>query len=158
MPAVIVLYETHVDCFFRFLLQSLAISLSSSFVTQMVRIAKRTLFPNGYTAIPPPDPTPEEQAAMRERLLRWRPTGPLGVSCLFTVFDAIYQPSFLQSPFDTFCPWPPTRRYAGRGTRAVVECTLQCASRSVDLGSVNSFFVPGVGDQSTQHIMHDWWL
>ena len=146
----------HADCHFRFLLQSLAVSLSSSFITQMVRIAKRTLFPNGYTATPPPDPTPEEQAAMRERLLRWRPTGALGVSCLFMGFDAIHQPSSLQSLFDAFCPWSPTRGYTGRRTRTVIECTLQCASRGVDLGQVNSGFVPGVGDQSTQHIMHDW--
>jgi len=33
-----------------------------------IRIAKRSLFPNGYLAPPPIDPTPEEQAAIRERL------------------------------------------------------------------------------------------
>ena len=31
-------------------------------------ISKKTLFPNGYPAPPPPDPTPEEQIILRERL------------------------------------------------------------------------------------------
>ena len=35
----------------------------------MVRIAMRTLFPNGYLAPPPVDPTPEEQAVIREHLV-----------------------------------------------------------------------------------------
>ncbi|TFL06438.1 PXA domain-containing protein [Pterulicium gracile] len=48
---------------------------SSQTVTGIVRAAKRTLFPNGYPAPAPPDPTPEEQAAMRARLLSYQPTG-----------------------------------------------------------------------------------
>ena len=34
----------------------------------IIRIAKKTLFPNGYLAPPPIDPTPEEQVVIRERL------------------------------------------------------------------------------------------
>ena len=34
----------------------------------IIRTAKRTLFPNGYLAPPPIDPTPEEQVVIRERL------------------------------------------------------------------------------------------
>ncbi|KAF4605422.1 hypothetical protein EYR40_004206 [Pleurotus pulmonarius] len=52
-------------------------NLSPQFVTNIVRIAKRTLFPNGYPAPPPPDPTPEEQATMRARLVSWKPKGSL---------------------------------------------------------------------------------
>ncbi|KDQ30581.1 hypothetical protein PLEOSDRAFT_1035936, partial [Pleurotus ostreatus PC15] len=52
-------------------------NLSPQFVTNIVRIAKRTLFPNGYPAPAPPDPTPEEQAIMRARLVSWKPKGSL---------------------------------------------------------------------------------
>ncbi|KAF7437035.1 hypothetical protein PC9H_003869 [Pleurotus ostreatus] len=52
-------------------------NLSPQFVTNIVRIAKRTLFPNGYPAPAPPDPTPEEQAIIRARLVSWKPKGSL---------------------------------------------------------------------------------
>jgi hypothetical protein len=39
--------------------------------------AKRTLFPHGYPLPQPPDPSAEEQRAMRERVLAWRPDGAL---------------------------------------------------------------------------------
>ena len=39
--------------------------------------AKGILFPHGYPLPPPPDPSAEEQAAAREWLLAWRPTGAL---------------------------------------------------------------------------------
>uniref|UniRef100_A0A0W0FY59 PXA domain-containing protein n=1 Tax=Moniliophthora roreri TaxID=221103 RepID=A0A0W0FY59_MONRR len=51
--------------------------LSTTFLFNVVRTAKRTLFPNGYPAPPPPDPTPEEQAEMRAKILAWRGGGPL---------------------------------------------------------------------------------
>ncbi|KAL0950905.1 hypothetical protein HGRIS_007664 [Hohenbuehelia grisea] len=52
-------------------------NLSFQFVTNIVRISKRTLFPNGYPAPAPPDPTAEEQAIMLQRLVSWRPKGAL---------------------------------------------------------------------------------
>ncbi|KAF8349875.1 hypothetical protein F5887DRAFT_1070128 [Amanita rubescens] len=52
-------------------------SLSSAFVLNTTRIAKRTLFPNGYPGPPYEDPTPEEQSAIRARLTAIRPTGVL---------------------------------------------------------------------------------
>lgn len=43
--------------------------LSPERLTDVVVIAKRTLFPNGYPAAAPPDPTQEEQVAMKEALV-----------------------------------------------------------------------------------------
>ncbi|EPQ60912.1 hypothetical protein GLOTRDRAFT_135510 [Gloeophyllum trabeum ATCC 11539] len=43
-------------------------ALSSAQITNIVRIAKNTLFPNGYPAPPPIDPTPEEQILIRQNL------------------------------------------------------------------------------------------
>lgn len=51
-------------------------------VLNIVRIGKRTLFPNGYPAPPPIDPTPEEQAQMLAKLLAWRGRGGTCKSCL----------------------------------------------------------------------------
>jgi len=42
--------------------------LSPGRLVDIIRIAKKTLFPNGYLSPPPIDPTPEEQAAIREQL------------------------------------------------------------------------------------------
>ncbi|KAF9643428.1 hypothetical protein BDM02DRAFT_3223405 [Thelephora ganbajun] len=42
--------------------------LSPGHLVEVIRIAKRTLFPNGYLVPPPIDPTPDEQAVIRERL------------------------------------------------------------------------------------------
>jgi len=39
-------------------------------VTGLVSAAKHALFPNGYPAQSPPDPTPEEQAVLRSELVR----------------------------------------------------------------------------------------
>nr|GAT47903.1 predicted protein [Mycena chlorophos] len=47
-------------------------ALSPKLLLTTIRNAKRTLFPNGYPAPPPIDPTPEEQAQMRARLLAYR--------------------------------------------------------------------------------------
>lgn len=63
-------------------------SLSSTFVLNTTRIAKRTLFPNGYPGPPYEDPTPEEQSAIRARLTAIRPTGVLGIS---TVINRILE-------------------------------------------------------------------
>ncbi|KAJ3500567.1 hypothetical protein NLJ89_g9736 [Agrocybe chaxingu] len=49
--------------------------LSPAFVFNITRTGKRTLFPNGYPGPPPIDPSPEEQAEMRARLLAWRGKG-----------------------------------------------------------------------------------
>ncbi|TFK57407.1 hypothetical protein OE88DRAFT_1619806 [Heliocybe sulcata] len=43
-------------------------ALSAAQITKIVGIAKNTLFPNGYPAPPPVDPTPEEQVVIRENL------------------------------------------------------------------------------------------
>ncbi|KAF7306701.1 PXA domain-containing protein [Mycena indigotica] len=47
-------------------------ALSPKLLLTTIRNAKRTLFPNGYPAPPPIDPTLEEQAQMRARLLAYR--------------------------------------------------------------------------------------
>jgi len=39
-------------------------------ITALVTATKHSLFPNGYPALTPPDPTPEEQAVLRSELLR----------------------------------------------------------------------------------------
>jgi hypothetical protein len=39
-------------------------------ITALVAATKHSLFPNGYPALTPPDPTPEEQAVLRSELLR----------------------------------------------------------------------------------------
>ncbi|KAF8167887.1 PXA domain-containing protein [Crassisporium funariophilum] len=57
--------------------------LSPGFVLNTTRTAKRTLFPNGYPGSPPIDPSPEEQAEMRARLVEWRGKG--GVALLLPV-------------------------------------------------------------------------
>ncbi|KAJ7835299.1 PXA domain-containing protein [Mycena leptocephala] len=54
----------------------LAQTLSPKLLLTTARNAKRTLFPNGYPAPPPIDPTPEEQAQMRARLLSYRGKSP----------------------------------------------------------------------------------
>ncbi|KAF9455561.1 PXA domain-containing protein, partial [Collybia nuda] len=51
---------------------------SPAFLLNITRISKRTLFPNGYPGPPPIEPTPEEQAEVRARLVAWRPSGTLG--------------------------------------------------------------------------------
>lgn len=51
--------------------------LSPSFLLTTMRLAKRTLFPNGYPGSSPPEPSPEEQSEVRARLVSWRPVGVL---------------------------------------------------------------------------------
>ncbi|PBL00812.1 hypothetical protein ARMGADRAFT_956923 [Armillaria gallica] len=51
--------------------------LSPALLLNIVRIGKRTLFPNGYPAPPPVDPTPEEQAEIYAKLIAWRGRGVL---------------------------------------------------------------------------------
>ena len=58
--------------------------LSPLSVLHVTRTAKNTMFPNGYPGPPPIEPTPEEQAALRESLAHWKPRGPLGT--LWPVF------------------------------------------------------------------------
>jgi len=57
--------------------------LSPAFMLNTTRTAKRTLFPNGYPAPQPPDPTLEEQADLRARLVAWRGSGGMGMLSLF---------------------------------------------------------------------------
>ncbi|KAK0505893.1 PXA domain-containing protein [Armillaria luteobubalina] len=52
-------------------------TLSPALLLNIVRIGKRTLFPNGYPAPPPVDPTPEEQAESYAKLIAWRGRGAL---------------------------------------------------------------------------------
>ncbi|KIY45348.1 hypothetical protein FISHEDRAFT_29852, partial [Fistulina hepatica ATCC 64428] len=56
--------------------------LSPNFVLDMVRIGKRTLFPNGFPQPAPPMPTLEEQAAVRARLTEWKPSTASGHAAL----------------------------------------------------------------------------
>ena len=49
------------------LLRLLRLSLT---ITALVTATKHSLFPNGYPALPPTDPTPEEQAVLRSELVR----------------------------------------------------------------------------------------
>ncbi|EAU92928.2 hypothetical protein CC1G_03715 [Coprinopsis cinerea okayama7 len=51
--------------------------LSPAFILNITRLSKRTLFPNGYPGPPPVEPTAEEQAELRARLVAWRPKGAL---------------------------------------------------------------------------------
>ena len=44
-------------------------ALSPGNLVDVIRIAKKTLSPNGYLAPPQIDPTPEEQAVIRGRLV-----------------------------------------------------------------------------------------
>jgi len=64
-------------------------ALSPQYITRIARIAKRTLFPNGYLVPSPPDPTPEEQRALKERLLKWRPRGALCTSSCSSCYLAL---------------------------------------------------------------------
>ena len=54
--------------------------LSPSFLLNTTRVAKRTLFPNGYPGPPAAEPSLEEQAKVRACLVSWRPAGPLCLS------------------------------------------------------------------------------
>ncbi|KAG6889664.1 hypothetical protein C0992_004475 [Termitomyces sp. T32_za158] len=63
----------------RLLPHLLEAQLSPAFILSVTRTIKRTLFPNGYPAPTPIEPTPEEQAEFRARLVGWRPRGALGV-------------------------------------------------------------------------------
>ena len=58
--------------------------LSPALILTTIKTAKRTLFPNGYPGPPPVDPSPEEQAELRARLLAWRGKGGIGVSLSFS--------------------------------------------------------------------------
>ncbi|RDB28457.1 PXA domain protein 1 [Hypsizygus marmoreus] len=51
--------------------------LSPAFILSTTRTAKRTLFPNGYPGPTPPEPSLEEQAEVRARLVAWRPSSAL---------------------------------------------------------------------------------
>ncbi|TFK30652.1 hypothetical protein FA15DRAFT_662669 [Coprinopsis marcescibilis] len=51
--------------------------LSPIFILNIVRLSKRTLFPNGYPGPQPVEPTPEEQAELRQILISWRPKGAI---------------------------------------------------------------------------------
>ncbi|KAG6845942.1 hypothetical protein H0H87_010990 [Tephrocybe sp. NHM501043] len=66
----------------RLLPHLLEVQLSPAFILMVTRTAKRTLFPNGYPGPPPIEPTLEEQAELRARLVGWRPTGALATRLL----------------------------------------------------------------------------
>ncbi|KAF9454917.1 hypothetical protein P691DRAFT_654969 [Macrolepiota fuliginosa MF-IS2] len=52
-------------------------TLSPGFILNLVRLSKRTMFPNGYPGPPLIEPTAEEQMALREKLVGWRGSGAL---------------------------------------------------------------------------------
>jgi len=56
---------------------------SPAFILTATKTAKRTLFPNGYPAPTPIDPSPEEQAVLRTRLVAWRGKG--GIELLLPI-------------------------------------------------------------------------
>ena len=58
--------------------------LSPALILTTIKTAKRTLFPNGYPGPPPVDPSPEEQAELRARLLAWRGKGGIGMLLSFS--------------------------------------------------------------------------
>ena len=58
--------------------------LSPALILTTIKTAKRTLFPNGYPGPPPVDPSPEEQAELRARLLAWRGKGGIGMFLSFS--------------------------------------------------------------------------
>jgi hypothetical protein len=61
--------------------------LSPTFILNITRLSKRTMFPNGYPGPPPMEPTPEEQAQIRAKLLAWRGKGAI---CTSNVAMLIY--------------------------------------------------------------------
>ncbi|KAG6831251.1 hypothetical protein H0H92_011761 [Tricholoma furcatifolium] len=61
----------------RLLPHLLEAQLSPAFILSIIRLSKRTLFPSGYPGPPPIEPTLEEQAELRARLVGWRPRGAL---------------------------------------------------------------------------------
>ncbi|KAF5377549.1 hypothetical protein D9615_005209 [Tricholomella constricta] len=66
----------------RLLPHLLKTQLSPAFILSITRTAKRTLFPNGYPGPPPIEPTPEQQAEIRARLVAWRPNSALATRLL----------------------------------------------------------------------------
>lgn len=64
--------------------------LSPSFILNITRLSKRTLFPSGYPGPPPIIPTPEEQAEIRAKLVAWRGKGPMCTSSLVTWCFSIF--------------------------------------------------------------------
>lgn len=52
-------------------------TLSPGFFLNLVRLSKKTMFPNGFPGLPPVEPTVEEQAALRRKLVEWRGNGGL---------------------------------------------------------------------------------
>ncbi|KAF8633991.1 hypothetical protein AX15_001167 [Amanita polypyramis BW_CC] len=74
LSVVIVLWTSFLD---RLVPHLLMTSLSSTFILNIVRLAKRTLFPSGYPAPSYEEPTSEEQAAIRAKLVGVKPTGIL---------------------------------------------------------------------------------
>ncbi|KAI6159537.1 PXA domain-containing protein [Pisolithus thermaeus] len=61
-------FRTFINNFLSYVLYNRILSFPS--ILSLVRLSKRTLFPNGYPGPPPVDPTPEEQAMIRRRLIR----------------------------------------------------------------------------------------
>ena len=53
--------------------------LSPALILSITKTLKHALFPNGYPGPPPIDPSPEEQAELRARLVAWRGKGGIGM-------------------------------------------------------------------------------
>ncbi|KAK2461747.1 hypothetical protein APHAL10511_006210 [Amanita phalloides] len=71
---ITILWTSFLD---RLLPHLLTTTLDSTFILNLTRLVKRTLFPNGYPGPPYDDPTPEEQSLIRARLTAARPSGIL---------------------------------------------------------------------------------
>ncbi|KIK26504.1 hypothetical protein PISMIDRAFT_8866 [Pisolithus microcarpus 441] len=91
-----------VPCFFSLLsyvLYNRVLSFPS--ILSLVRLSKRTLFPNGYPGPPPVDPTPEEQVMIRRRLIR-RVSGmlPVPISAILLGSSPVVSLEAIVDPLD----------------------------------------------------------
>lgn len=75
--------------------------LSFPSILSLVRLSKRTLFPNGYPGPPPVDPTPEEQVMIRRRLIR-RVSGmlPVPISAILLGSSPVVSLEAIVDPLD----------------------------------------------------------
>ncbi|KAF5355620.1 hypothetical protein D9756_003954 [Leucocoprinus leucothites] len=79
-------------------------TLSPGFILNLVRLSKRTMFPNGYPGPPPIDPTSDEQVAIRQRLVEWRGNGTL--SHLFSLLLGVDPTRTINAAIDPLTSQP----------------------------------------------------
>lgn len=126
--------------------------LSPARILDTLRAARRTLFPEGWPAPAPVDPTPEEQAAIREalcvRMLACIPSKPLvPTSPLFIVF---YSRSVPAAPIALLLgPTPAARRHtidAVLDPLSSRECNAHLVMFVLDLALLTVFPELGVSE------------